>query len=76
MMQKTDAGIGENDVSSSHEKSLNDEKSFTRLRGWLNWVSLGMLGAGGTADSSSFAGVVSDEIIKVILNISSINILV
>lgn len=46
------------------EKSQNDELSSHRPRGWLNWLSLGMLGAGGTTDSSHFAGVVSDEIIK------------
>lgn len=34
-------------------------------RGWLNWLSRGMLGAGGTDDSSQFSGVVSDEVIKV-----------
>ena len=44
-----------------------DEPSAGAGRGWLNWLSLGMLGAGGTADTSSFAGVVSEDIIKVIL---------
>lgn len=44
-----------------------DEQSVGTGRGWLNWLSLGMLGAGGTAESSSFAGVVSEDIIKVIL---------
>lgn len=53
-----------NDATSVLEKQQNDERSSSRARGWLNWLSLGMLGAGGTADSSSFAGVVSDEIIK------------
>ncbi|CAA7410691.1 unnamed protein product [Spirodela intermedia] len=64
MLQKKDSGTGTSDVHNSQEKGQNDERSFTRLRGWLNWLSLGMLGVGGTADSSSFAGVVSDEIIK------------
>ncbi|VAI88392.1 unnamed protein product [Triticum turgidum subsp. durum] len=41
-----------------------DELSAGAGRGWLNWLSLGMLGAGGTADTSSFAGVVSEDIIK------------
>lgn len=41
-----------------------DEQSAGVGRGWLNWLSLGMLGAGGTADTSSFAGVVSEDIIK------------
>lgn len=51
--------------SDTKEKQQNDERSAGEPRGWLNWLSLGMLGAGGTADSSQFAGVVSDEIIKV-----------
>ncbi|OEL27452.1 putative vacuolar protein sorting-associated protein 13A [Dichanthelium oligosanthes] len=41
-----------------------DEQPAGASRGWLNWLSLGMLGAGGTADSSSFAGVISEDIIK------------
>ncbi|CAM0910801.1 unnamed protein product [Alopecurus aequalis] len=41
-----------------------DEQLAGAGRGWLNWLSLGMLGAGGTADTSSFAGVVSEDIIK------------
>lgn len=51
--------------SDTKEKQQNDERSAGEPRGWLNWLSLGMLGAGGTADSSQFAGVVSDKIIKV-----------
>ncbi|KAL6005780.1 hypothetical protein ACLOJK_006353 [Asimina triloba] len=42
----------------------SDERLTSRPRGWLNWLSLGMLGAGGTADSSQFSGVISDEIVK------------
>ena len=38
-----------------------------KSRGWLNWLSLGMLGAGGTDDSGEFSGVVSDEVIKVLI---------
>ncbi|XP_073012455.1 intermembrane lipid transfer protein VPS13 isoform X2 [Typha latifolia] len=53
-----------NDVISSQEMHPNEEQSSSRARRWLNWFSLGMLGAGGTADTSSFAGVISDEIIK------------
>jgi hypothetical protein len=44
-----------------------DEQLTGASQGWLNWLSLGMLGVGGTADSSSFAGVISEDIIKVIL---------
>ncbi|KAA8547313.1 hypothetical protein F0562_003823 [Nyssa sinensis] len=46
------------------EKSQGDERSSSRPRGWLNWLSRGMLGAGGTDDSSQFSGVVSEEVIK------------
>ncbi|XP_019702812.1 uncharacterized protein [Elaeis guineensis] len=56
--------IATSDAKSADEKDQNGEQSSSRARGWLNWLSLGMLGAGGTADTSSFAGVVSDEIIK------------
>lgn len=49
------------------EKLHNDERSLGRSRGWLKWLSRGMLGAGGTDDSSQFSGVVSDEVIKVLL---------
>ncbi|KAE8735730.1 hypothetical protein F3Y22_tig00000340pilonHSYRG01421 [Hibiscus syriacus] len=45
----------------SVEKSRQDGQSFDKSRGWLNWLSRGMLGAGGTDDSSQFSGVVSDE---------------
>ncbi|XP_031373509.1 uncharacterized protein LOC116188354 isoform X3 [Punica granatum] len=48
----------------SLEKSRNLDQSSSRPRGWLNWLSRGMLGAGGTEDSSQFSGVVSDEVIK------------
>lgn len=47
------------------EKSRNDERLSSRSGGWLNWLSRGMLGAGGTDDSSQFSGVVSDEVVKV-----------
>ena len=47
------------------EVSQNDDHSSGKSRGWLNWLSRGMLGAGGTEDSSQFSGVVSDEVIKV-----------
>ncbi|KAE8077724.1 hypothetical protein FH972_016258 [Carpinus fangiana] len=46
------------------EVSQNDDHSTGKSRGWLNWLSRGMLGAGGTEDSSQFSGVVSDEVIK------------
>lgn len=49
----------------SLERSRNDERSSGRSRGWLNWLSRGVLGAGGTDDSGQFSGVVSDEVIKV-----------
>jgi hypothetical protein len=36
--------------------------------GWRNWLSLGMLGAGGTNDLGQFSGAVSDAVIKVLLD--------
>lgn len=51
------------------EKSSNNERNLGKSRGWLNWLSRGMLGAGGTDDSSQFSGVVSDDVIKVLLPI-------
>ncbi|XP_073129939.1 intermembrane lipid transfer protein VPS13 isoform X2 [Henckelia pumila] len=57
--------------SSSHgvnggniDKSIGDDRSSNKSRGWLNWLSYGMLGAGGTDDSSQFSGVISDDVIK------------
>lgn len=47
------------------EKEQSDDPTSNQSRGWLNWLSRGMLGAGGTEDSSQFSGVVSDEIVKV-----------
>ncbi|XP_057249486.1 uncharacterized protein LOC104905906 isoform X4 [Beta vulgaris subsp. vulgaris] len=50
--------------SAPAEKIPNDDASTGRARGWLNWLSRGVLGAGGTDDSSQFSGVVSDEVLK------------
>ncbi|KAL4187276.1 hypothetical protein AMTRI_Chr09g38240 [Amborella trichopoda] len=47
-------------------KQHSDERPSSQPRGWLNWLSLGMLGAGDPADSGQFSGVVSDETIKVL----------
>lgn len=52
----------------SVDRSRNDEHLTGKSRGWLNWLSLGMLGAGGTDGSSQFSGVVSDEVVKVSLH--------
>ncbi|XP_052202477.1 uncharacterized protein LOC127808127 isoform X2 [Diospyros lotus] len=60
----TNSSLGVIGTSTSVEKSLIDERSFSKPRGWLNWLSRGMLGAGGTDDSSQFSGVISDEVIK------------
>ncbi|EFH50478.1 hypothetical protein ARALYDRAFT_910516 [Arabidopsis lyrata subsp. lyrata] len=46
------------------EKEPSDDPTLNKSRGWLNWLSRGMLGAGGTEDSSQFSGVVSDEVVK------------
>lgn len=56
--------MGVDTVSAPVEKSQSEEHSSGR-RGWLNWLSRGMLGAGGTDDSSQFSGVISDEVVKV-----------
>ncbi|XP_062110985.1 uncharacterized protein LOC133822610 isoform X2 [Humulus lupulus] len=53
-----------NSSSVLSDRAKNDECLTGRSRGWLNWLSLGMLGAGGTDDSSQFSGVVSDEVIQ------------
>ncbi|KAJ8450354.1 hypothetical protein Cgig2_004811 [Carnegiea gigantea] len=50
--------------ASGGDKLPNDEAASGKARGWLNWLSRGVLGAGGTEDSSQFSGVVSDEVIK------------
>lgn len=52
-------------ANSNMEKSQSDARMSGRSRGWLNWLSRGMLGAGGTDDSRQFSGVVSDEVVKV-----------
>ncbi|XP_068635600.1 intermembrane lipid transfer protein VPS13 isoform X2 [Aristolochia californica] len=51
-------------IDTAQDKQLPDEKNSNKQRGWLNWLSLGMLGAAGTADCSQFSGVVPDEIVK------------
>ncbi|WCJ32878.1 hypothetical protein M5689_014275 [Euphorbia peplus] len=53
-----------NSANVNVEKSRNDEQSLGKSQGWLNWLSRGMLGAGGTDDSTQFSGVISDEVIK------------
>ncbi|KAL3354105.1 hypothetical protein AABB24_018653 [Solanum stoloniferum] len=45
-------------------KPMEDEHMSSKPRGWLNWLSRGMLGAGGTDDSSQFSGVISDDVVK------------
>nr|XP_043636090.1 uncharacterized protein LOC122607220 [Erigeron canadensis] len=58
------SGIGVNEADTAFDKSLDDDQTSSKPQGWLKWLSRGMLGAGGTDDSSQFSGVVSDEIIK------------
>uniref|UniRef100_A0A7N0U003 Vacuolar protein sorting-associated protein 13 VPS13 adaptor binding domain-containing protein n=1 Tax=Kalanchoe fedtschenkoi TaxID=63787 RepID=A0A7N0U003_KALFE len=55
---------GPGGASNNLEKSQSDSRMSGRSRGWLNWLSRGMLGAGGTDDSRQFSGVVSDEVVK------------
>ncbi|KAG0496669.1 hypothetical protein HPP92_001360 [Vanilla planifolia] len=66
----------ETSPSATHEKQQNDDRPSSSVRGWLNWLSLGMLGAGGTEDSSSFSGVISEEIIKDIYEATEFNLVV
>ncbi|XP_062008854.1 uncharacterized protein LOC133725578 isoform X1 [Rosa rugosa] len=49
--------------------------STGKSRGWLNWLSLGMLGAGGTDDLGQFSGAVSvsDAVIKDIYKATKFN---
>ncbi|KAK1305602.1 hypothetical protein QJS10_CPA10g00688 [Acorus calamus] len=65
LKQKTVSPVEISGSYPSQEKQPNDEWQISRPRGWLNWISLGMLGVGGTTESSSFVGVVSDEVIKI-----------
>ncbi|XP_071697656.1 intermembrane lipid transfer protein VPS13 [Rutidosis leptorrhynchoides] len=58
------SGVGVNEANTSFEKSVDDDQPQGKAQGWLKWLSRGMLGAGGTDDSSQFSGVVSDEVIK------------
>ncbi|CAE6119186.1 unnamed protein product [Arabidopsis arenosa] len=55
---------GSGKEQSAPEKEPSDDPTLNKSRGWLNWLSRGMLGAGGTEDSSQFSGVVSDEVVK------------
>ncbi|KAL0282519.1 UNVERIFIED_CONTAM: hypothetical protein Sangu_2944300 [Sesamum angustifolium] len=50
--------------SGNVDKSVEDDRPPSKARGWLNWLSYGMLGAGGTDDSDQFSGVISDDVIK------------
>ncbi|KAG2700491.1 hypothetical protein I3760_06G000100 [Carya illinoinensis] len=63
-LKSSTSSMGMNDSGICVEKSRNDDYSIGKSRGWLNWLSRGMLGAGGTDDSSQFSGVVSEELIK------------
>lgn len=47
------------------DKFVEDDQPPSKPRGWLNWLSYGMLGAGGTDDTNQFSGVISDDVIKV-----------
>lgn len=64
LLTSSTSTMGTSSANATVEKLPNDERSSSRSRGWLNWLSLGMLGAGGTDDSGEFSGVVSDEVIK------------
>ncbi|XP_057415336.1 uncharacterized protein LOC130710179 isoform X3 [Lotus japonicus] len=55
----TSSGRIQTDIHTDNH--CNDEHAV-KSRGWLNWLSRGMLGAGGTDDSSQFSGVVSFDV--------------
>ncbi|CAA7023283.1 unnamed protein product [Microthlaspi erraticum] len=57
-------GTGSVNEHSASENEQSDDPTLNKSRGWLNWLSRGMLGAGGTEDSSQFSGVVSDEVVQ------------
>ncbi|XP_059667459.1 uncharacterized protein LOC132312914 [Cornus florida] len=63
-LANSDSCLGIKGANVVIEKSQDDDRSSSKPRGWLNWLSRGVLGAGGTDDSSQFSGVVSDEVIK------------
>ncbi|CAH1424589.1 unnamed protein product [Lactuca virosa] len=58
------SGFGNSEANTPIDKSMDDDQTSGKPQGWLKWLSRGMLGAGGTDDSSQFSGVVSDEVIK------------
>ncbi|KAF5186003.1 putative Vacuolar protein sorting-associated protein, partial [Thalictrum thalictroides] len=60
----------ENSCNVAVGRHQNVEGTAAGARGWINWLSLGMLGAGGTEDSMQFSGVVSDEIVKDIYEVT------
>ncbi|CAA0824797.1 Protein of unknown function (DUF1162 [Striga hermonthica] len=55
------------------DKSEGDDRPTSKARSWLNWLSYGMLGAGGTDDSDRFSGVISDDVIKDIYEATKFN---
>nr|XP_017251628.1 PREDICTED: putative vacuolar protein sorting-associated protein 13A isoform X2 [Daucus carota subsp. sativus] len=63
-LEDSSSSFGAKVADVAADNSVDDEHSSSKPRGWLNWLSRGMLGAGGTDDSSQFSGVVSDEVIK------------
>ncbi|KAF9591491.1 hypothetical protein IFM89_004545, partial [Coptis chinensis] len=73
LLSSTLSNVGRYSGSVTTGNQQNDEGSSARARGWINWLSLGMLGAGGTENSVQFSGVVSDEIVKNIHDVTEFN---
>lgn len=71
-MLNTSTRHGEN--GGNADKVVEDDHPPSKPRGWLNWLSYGMLGAGGTGDSNQFSGVVSDDVIEVTLFIEIVRL--
>ncbi|KAL5715325.1 hypothetical protein ACHQM5_017158 [Ranunculus cassubicifolius] len=62
--------VGKNNCNVASGGQQIEEGSSAGTRGWINWLSLGMLGAGGVDESNQFSGVVSDEIVKDIYEVT------
>ncbi|KAL8141634.1 hypothetical protein V2J09_014666 [Rumex salicifolius] len=63
-LNSTDADFLTEGPNVAAERSQHDDIIPFKTRGWLNWLSRGVLGAGGTDDSTQFSGVVSEAVIK------------
>ncbi|KAL5726588.1 hypothetical protein ACHQM5_009620 [Ranunculus cassubicifolius] len=56
--------VGKFSSKARAEGQQNNSSPSSRARGWIKWLSLGILGDDGTEDSINLSGAVSDEIVK------------